>query len=374
MKIHPIAFVSGRMNALRVPASLALLAALAAPAGATDGAVYTMTNSATGNEVLIFQRSEANGDLTALGPVATGGLGTGTSLGNQSAMVLTDDERYLLVVNPGSDSISSFEVTQSGLTLVETVASGAHKPVSVDVHGDYVAVLHAGGDVTGETDRLVLMQLKADGTFVPLRKSRSLSQASTSPAQVKFVQDGHVLVVTEKATNQLTTFRVRTNGNIKSGDQFAFAGGQPFGFALVKRDQILVTDAMGGFVHSYEVGADGVPALLNSLDTTEQATCWAVAAPGGRTVFTTNTQSGTVSSLHVDYDATLSLIAVGGVAANTSGEPTDAALSNDGKFLYVLASALDALDVYKINNNTAALTLVETEPGLPDGANGLVAR
>jgi len=51
------------------------------------GSVYTMTNSAEGNEVLVFSRS-ADGSLTPAGAFATGGFGTGGGLGNQSGVIL----------------------------------------------------------------------------------------------------------------------------------------------------------------------------------------------------------------------------------------------------------------------------------------------
>jgi len=54
------------------------------------GAVYTMTNSDQGNEVLVFSRS-ADGSLTPAGSFATSGLGTGGGLGNQGGLILSHD-------------------------------------------------------------------------------------------------------------------------------------------------------------------------------------------------------------------------------------------------------------------------------------------
>ena len=65
------------------------------------GAVYTMSNATTGNAVLVFRRA-ANGGLTPAASVPTGGLGVGRGLGNQNAVVLSDDRRWLFVVNAGS--------------------------------------------------------------------------------------------------------------------------------------------------------------------------------------------------------------------------------------------------------------------------------
>ena len=76
---------------------------LAAPAFAGNiGAVYTATNSPTGNQVLVFDRS-SDGSLTAAGSVNTGGRGTGAGLGNQSGITLSQGHQFLFVVNAGSD-------------------------------------------------------------------------------------------------------------------------------------------------------------------------------------------------------------------------------------------------------------------------------
>src|SRR5690348_9913116 len=76
------------------------LAPLPASAAPTPGAVYTLSNSATGNSVLIFNRA-ADGSLAYSGSVATGGLGSGTGLGSQGAVVLARSGRWLFAVNAG---------------------------------------------------------------------------------------------------------------------------------------------------------------------------------------------------------------------------------------------------------------------------------
>jgi hypothetical protein len=103
-----------------------LVVATAANASSSDnppGAVYTLTNSPSGNAVVAFARS-ADGTLLPQGTVATGGNGSGAALGSQGAVVLSDDGRQLFAVNTGSNSVSSFAVRPGGLELEGTVASG----------------------------------------------------------------------------------------------------------------------------------------------------------------------------------------------------------------------------------------------------------
>src|SRR5688572_21854879 len=79
------------------------------------GAVYVMTNRPAGNEVLAFGRA-ADGSLGEPHAFATGGLGTGSGLGSQGSLLLTDGARWLLAVNAGSDELSVFRVEQDGLS------------------------------------------------------------------------------------------------------------------------------------------------------------------------------------------------------------------------------------------------------------------
>ena len=97
------------------------------------GAVYTMSNGAERNAILIFDRL-SDGRLVRAGAVATGGTGTGAGLGNQGGVVLTGNEKWLLAVNAGSNSISVLQVRRRGLRLVDVEPSGGVRPISVTEH------------------------------------------------------------------------------------------------------------------------------------------------------------------------------------------------------------------------------------------------
>ena len=80
--------------------------------------MYALTNAPTGNAVMVWDRAD-DGSLTPAGSYATGGLGSGAGLGSQGAIVLSKDNRWLFAVNAGSNDISSFQVDDHGLKLVE---------------------------------------------------------------------------------------------------------------------------------------------------------------------------------------------------------------------------------------------------------------
>src|SRR5256885_1008967 len=173
------------------------------------GAVYTLTNQVAGNAVAVFTRG-ADGRLTAAGTVATGGAGSGASLGSQSAVSLSNDGRRLFAVNAGSNDVSVFAVSPAGLALASRTASGGTLPISLTVHGNVLYVLNAGGDgnISGFT-------LGSSGALTPIAGATlALSGSNVGPAEVQFSPDGNRLVVTEKNTNRLDVYAVDANGEI----------------------------------------------------------------------------------------------------------------------------------------------------------------
>lgn len=218
----------------------------ASPAAAAEapGAVYTLTNSAAGNAVAVFDRA-ADGTLTAAGSVPTGGLGTGAGLGSQGALALSGDGQRLYAVNAGSNTVTAFAVGPNGISSLGAVPSGGIRPISVSESHGLVYVLNAGDGVTAGS--ISGFTADARGALAPLAGStRPLSAASVGPAQIGFSPDGTTLVVTEKATNQIVTYAVGAGGLASGASVYASSGPTPFGFAFDKRGTLIVSEAFGG--------------------------------------------------------------------------------------------------------------------------------
>ena len=121
--------------------------------GSGTGAVFTMTNpTGAPNAVIMFDR-DAHGVLTQVAgsPFLTGGNGGLRSgppdpLMSQGSLMLTQDGKWLLAVNAGSNSISVFKVGNDKITLVDNppVSSDGNFPVSLTISGNEVFVLNAG--------------------------------------------------------------------------------------------------------------------------------------------------------------------------------------------------------------------------------------
>ena len=363
------------------------MATLGAPAGASEredhdddnsglraGKVFTSTNAAAGNELLVYAAG-ADGVLTLQTRLATLGTGTGTGLGNQGAVTLSGNGRHLFVVNAASHSVSTFALKRSGIVLVSTVESGGLRPVSVTEHDGIVYVLNAAGagNVSGFRN--------VRGTLVPIADStRALSAASgTGVAQVGFNPDGDVLVVTEKATDKLTSYRVREGGQIGAPVVTASSGITPFGFAFDRRGTLLVSEAFGGAagasaVSSYAVGEGAAPALPRvisaSVADTQSAACWVVTTPNGRHAYVTNTGSGTISRYAIERSGKITLAQA--VAGTSGAGPIDAAIAPTGKRLFVLNSGSRTISSFGVNRD-GTLGAPSDVAGLPAGANGLAA-
>jgi 6-phosphogluconolactonase (cycloisomerase 2 family) len=370
---------------LRISCTVLAVALLAASApvlaaNGSPGAVYVATNAADGNAVMAFAR-RANGrldDEPQLFP--TGGLGTGTGLGNQGGVVLSSNRRLLFVVNAGSDDVSVFRVRPQGLRLLSVTPSGGERPVSVTQHRRLLYVLNAGGAVGGE-DAIAGFRIQPRGQLEFLDGSvQPLSGTSTGPAQVGFSPTGAALIVTEKATHMVTTFLVDDDGVAGPPLPQASIGQTPFGFGVARRDLVLVSEAFGGAsgastVTAYRIDGDGLlEVVAPSVPTTETAACWVAVSKDGRFAYTTNTGSGTVSGFAIDWDGGLTLLDADGVTGMAGAGPIDMDFSEDGRFLYTLDAGDDSITAFRHRTGSGALKPRQTLAGLPDAANGLAAR
>lgn len=347
----------------------------------TPGAVYTMTNAFDGNEILVFDRS-ANGTLSPAGSYDTGGLGSGGGLGNQGAVVLSNDGRWLFTVNAGSNDISVFAVDPGGLSLVDVVPSGGVLPISLTVDRNLLYVLNAGGNI-GDADNISGFIVASNGMLTALPGStRPLSAASTGPAQIGFTPDGSVLVVTEKATNNILTYTVGFDGYAMGPNVYASSGPTPFGFGFGKRNQLFVSEAFGGppnisAVSSYIAHSDGTLEIVSpSVSTNQLAACWVVVSSGGRFAYDTNAASGSVSGFSIDFDGAITLLDADGrtgVLGDGTG-PLDMAFSISGRYLYTLNGGTATIGAFKVDGK-GGLTLIAADAALlPPGTNGLAAR
>jgi 6-phosphogluconolactonase len=336
-------------------------------------AVYVQTNDAAGNEIVAFSRAE-DGTLTPLGRYSTGGRGTGQPhLPSQSSVVLSDDGRWLLVVNTGSDELSLLAVEPDGLRLADRVSSGGSRPTSVAVSGALAYVLNNG------TPSISGFNL-VEGKLTALADStRSLSAKDADPAQISFTPDGQALIVTERGTNSISSYVLDERGHAEGPTTIKCSGQTPYGFGFTPDGSLIVTEAFGGKIgaaatSSYAVaGAGEVTLVSGSVANTHSEVCWAAVTKDGRFAFVTNFGDGTVSSYEIGPDGSLTLRdPVAGATRQGEKGVRDEAISSDGRYLYAIDPDAQKLFGWAVGQS-GQLTPVGKFEGVPDTVAGLAA-
>jgi 6-phosphogluconolactonase len=372
----------------RLGASLMVAALLATliSAGSTStalaangqpGNVYVMTNAASGNAVVAFNRS-ADGLLSEARTYATGGLGSGSGLGSQGSLVLSDNQRWLFAVNAGSNDVSVFAIRPSGLQLVSRTPSGGDQPISVTIFKDLVYVLNAGGsgNISGFRFNDQGNLLTLPGSSQPL--SNGGVGAAPGPAQVSFSPDGRQLVVTEKATNQILTYDVGDNGLASAPVVHLSAGTTPFGFGFSKKGTLIVSEAFGGTadasaVSSYLLNGSALTVVSPSVHTNQTAACWIAVTGNSKYAYTTNAGSGSISGYRVASNGSMTLLNSNGQTGSIGpgSGPADAAMSVNSQFLYVLATGAHAVAAFQVGADGSLAPLGQAP--VPIGSAGIAA-
>jgi 6-phosphogluconolactonase (cycloisomerase 2 family) len=391
---------------LALMATAVVVAALPATALAKKvvGRVYTETNGKLANRVVVFNRY-MDGTLHQIQVVKTGGKGglqpqPGCTppggcpiLDTQGEVVLSPNGKWLLAVNAGSNTVSSFRVTPFGLKLVDVTNSGGVFPNSLTMHGNLAYVLNSN------SHNIAGAHIAANGHILPISGSVRPLVGQVVPGlarQIGFDNTGHVLVVTllgdptampPSPSNTIDTFRVHPNGSASAGTAHNATSAFPFGFAFDPvRDHLVVSQinslagAPVGDAASYNVSQFGGMAPLSTAGTHGFAPCWVAINGGGSRAYVVNTGGGapsgsTVSTFGLASNGHLSLL---GVNTQTSSEfaKTDEVLSSDSHYLYVLAPGVmgntSHIDIYKTSAFGGGLALIGETPAVgPAGMSGL---
>jgi 6-phosphogluconolactonase (cycloisomerase 2 family) len=363
-----------------VGTALAAFAAAAGPAAATAspvvGQVYVNDNTAVANTVAAFDR-HADGSLTPIpgSPFATGGAGTGTTLASQGALQISDDGKYLLAVDAGSNEISVLRISHDGaLRQIHggTVPSGGLEPVSVTVHGRLAYVANGGDGGSNYTG----FTLNGGGRLRPLAASTVPLPDGSAPGDVLFNSTGTNVLGVRVDTSLIDSFAVGSDGRLEAapGSPFAAQGAGPFGseFRPTKPSQVFVSNAHNGdgngTVSAFDVAADG---SLSTVDGSpfpdfQTAPCWVEISHDGRFLFAVNTGSNSVSRYAIAADDSLTLLGNtllgGGVST-----PFDARLAPDGGTLWVLDTGSATVSGFAVSGGSLA-ELASSPTSLPAGA------
>jgi DNA-binding beta-propeller fold protein YncE len=328
-----------------------------------------------GNAVVAYRRS-ADGTLHPAATYPTGGLGGALDgsvvdhLASQGA--LTYDDGLLYAVNAGSDTISVFHVSGDRLTRRQVLPSGGAFPVSIAAHGALVYVLNArdGGSIQGYLrvgTRLVRVpswhrDLGLDPNQTP--------EFTSTPGQIAFTPNGTKLIITTKANgNAIKVFAVSSVfGPSASAVTTVLDGDVPFAIVFDPQGHLVAALAGRNAVATLRVNNDGSLTTLATVATGQAATCWIVA--DGDRFYASNAGSATLSALRDDPDGALT------AHGNTATDPgtVDAALSPDGRFLYVQTGADGIVDEFHVQSDGTLREIGSVTVAGAAGGEGIVTR
>jgi hypothetical protein len=339
------------------------------------GTVFVQTDNTAGNQVVAYDRA-ADGALTQAGVYDTGGLGgvlTGSVVDHLASQgSLAYDNGLLYAVNAGSNTISVFSVFGDHLVLRQVLGSGGAFPVSIAVHGPLVYVLNAeaGGSVQGYVSFFGrLFALPGSGRALGLNPTEE-PQFTHTPGQVAFSPDGSQLIVTTKGNgSDIDVFAVRAFGELSATPVVnSEPGAVPFAVSFDQEGHLIVAEAGTNALADFALNAAGTVTQLDAVGTGQEATCWVVAAGG--LFYASNAASASLSAFQSSDGGQL-LSPLGNTP--TDGGTVDAAVSSDGRYLYVQTGAAGNVDEFAIGAAGALSRIgTVTVPGAA-GGEGIVA-
>jgi 6-phosphogluconolactonase len=151
-------------------------------------------------------------------------------------------------------------------------------------------------------------------------------------------------------------------------------------FALNGTALVSETGPAGGVdasaLSSYALLASGsLTPITTSVPTLGAATCWQVATPDGRFVYTSNAGTATISGFSINANGSLAPLPGTVQGSNPSGATNiDVTISSDGKFLYTLNAGNGTIGIFAIHKD-GTLTNLGSADGLTaaGGFNGIAA-
>jgi len=363
----------------------------APPALADDGkkAVYVQSNTAPFNSVLVFDRNH-DGTLTPAGSVMTGGAGKPAGnppfgipfLDSAGSVTLSENGRFLFVVNAGDNTVSSFRVTGHGLRFVDIIPTFGSRPVSSTTDHHLLYVLNS------DTGSASISGYRIDGhgglTPIPGSVRPTSDPANDLPGQIQFDATGKVLAVSDRqplgaGPGVLDTFVIGHNGVPGPAVAHPSSDNTPYGIAFTKRDQMIVSNESGftqSSVSSYDVSRHGDVTPIETEETNAGGACWTVITKDDKYALVTSPFTFNINSFRIEHNGQLTPVNGDSIVYTADGLTLDEALSHNSKYLYVLVNdgtfTLSKLEAFRVNRD-GTVTFIQSTSTFPGSASGTAA-
>jgi hypothetical protein len=359
------------------------------------GAVYTMSNGPTMNQILIH-RLNINGQLTMVGAVNTNGTGVSTTkidpLVSQGPLIVYSN--YLFAVNPGSNSLSMFMINPwdaTQLTLLSVQPTNGWFPISVTVNDMYACVL-TGGNITG----IRCFTYNSSGLYVVPSFDRDLTSyiSQTIPpkgppqsmSEILFSADNLSLIIAVKGLNEaargyLLFYLLSNHQTILSSTPIQVTPNNaifPFSMTLVEWNGLLITDpgANGVLTLNYS-STNGM--ITNSLFTPIDpshagALCWSTYSPTIGNYYVIGVSPAAIVELNLDLNSNINpvrIIRYYSLPKNTGALEATVVTLAGKDYLYVIGTTAHVISGYQLNGvgnaipNTVSVVQQGDTTGIP---------
>jgi 6-phosphogluconolactonase (cycloisomerase 2 family) len=342
----PFAVVMKDFRPLLAVLALTLAAFQSAQAAQDSSFIYTMSNNVSSNSVIAFKRSD-NGSLTMANTYKTGGKGIAGDIDDQHSLRSSGD--FIFAANPGSNDITVFRKAMKGLEKVGQYASGGLNPVSLAISGSTLVV--ANQAVKEGTPNLATFKIGEDGSLKMMGMMKSNFKNGAGPADVDFAPDGKMVAVTygyqAENTSMVATFSLDDKGMLSKLSEAAAFG--PVGLSWNPNgNRIYVSTFRSASILSFEVGQNGKLMEPQMLKDTEAAACWTLVNAAGDRLYVANFVSNSISIYSLDEKGDAKFMSAIKRPTVSGNDTKDLALSEDGKFLYVLGSTSKRIDAFRV--------------------------
>ncbi len=376
------------------------------------GAVYAGTDDGQKNGLVAYGR-KADGTLAYIGEYLSGGAGGRLNTGGPidpliaAHSVLNVDNRFVLQVNAGSNTVSSFRVNKNfSLTLVSVVPSGGFGPdtiaerdgvvyvANVDSDGVYTGPPDQVGDIDAfELDRETghLQEIPGSKRQLVGRPSDLAVAASGRSLVVSIYNAGSTAISDSAAASELESFAIVRPGFLtplpvsavtstqRNNDQDRnlpgaigiairelpghevvvvtesrefLANGQPASLSQFQTGSVSTFDLNElGFLRPISLDVPTSSQITTGPTNTSTSSCWISFDKDGQTFWVVSASSSIISSFRLNEDGSV--------------EEIDSRAA-DSDFLYDLESGTGKVDVYRISSPDSPLTLLQQmSTGLP---------
>lgn len=254
-------------------------------------AVYTLSNSATGNQVYVYKVDPSTGSATYDHAVDANGVGADDTSHSQGALVTCGN--YLLGCNNGESTISSFWIDSNDATNItriatQTIMGTGSKPTTIaatNAWGNVACVVTSFGQLS-----LSCYSFNETGMYYMSAWTRDLGitvSAGGSPvSQASFSTQNSFLVIQFRGNPTGALIYTIQNGVLAANPVTVPAqaplGPRSYGFIFLRDNTIVTTDATDvvGIV-LYTIMANGSIGDMNDTITpaNTSAYCWMVYSP-----------------------------------------------------------------------------------------------